>query len=150
MRVSWLFLAAIPLVGQTLHVSSVKGTAGERVSMEISLNSITAHTAVAMQWEIIFPVQVLEVESGGPQAGAAAKESGKTLTCVARKEYSYNCVLAGGQKPIGNGVIAFLQFSIRTGARAGSSVFRVEKAESVTVDLKKSALSPVEGTVTIH
>jgi hypothetical protein len=133
-----------------LQVSSVSGAPGEKVGLEISLDSPAGSAPVALQWETIFPAQILEDGGNGPEPGRAASDSGKSLTCTLRKTYSYLCILVGGQKPVANGPIATLRFKIRPEARAGTTVVRVERAEAVTADLKKLTVKDAEGTVTIH
>ena len=145
-----LFGVAFPVSGQILQMSSVSGAPGEKVDLAISLDSPAKSAAAAIQWEIIFPAQMLENGGAGPEAGRAASDAGKSLTCAKRKEYSYACILVGGQKPVGSGPIAIFHFRIRSEAHAGTSVVRVEKAEGATADLKQFALKDAEGTVTVH
>src|SRR5580698_1636319 len=113
------------MLGQDLRVSTVSGAPGERVAMEVSLNSPAGKAPVALQWETVFPAGLLDLEGNGQEAGTAAKDSGKSLKCAVQKSSSVICVLAGGQKPIANGVIAILHFKIRANARAGTSIFKV-------------------------
>lgn len=150
MKLAWLLFAALPVVGQTLHLSSVAGAPGGTITVEISLDSSSGVRPVALQWETIFPAQLLEVEGKRFEIGWAARDSGKSVACSERKPYTYICVLAGGQNPIANGPIAIVHFKIRTEARPGTSVVRLVRVEAVTADLKKSVLKEAEGTVSIH
>ena len=144
------FGVTLPVCGQSLQVSPVSGAPGEKVDLVISLDSPVRSAPAALQWEIIFPAQILEDGGAGPEAGRAASDSGKSLTCAKRKTYSYACILVGGQKPVGNGPIAIFHFKIRSEAHAGTSVVRVEKAEGATADLKQLTLKDAEGIVTVH
>jgi hypothetical protein len=137
-------------LGQVFHVSSVSSAPGEKVRLEISLDSATARAPTALKWEVVFPAQLLQLEADGPEVGGAALNSGKSLQCAVRNQYSYFCILSGGQNPIANGPIAIFHFKISTTAEAGTTAVRIENAEAVTVDSKELTLSNAEGTVTIR
>ena len=147
---SCIFLCALPVFGQTLRVSSVSAAPGQKISVDISLDSAAGEAPATLKWEAVFPAELLEPESSGPTVGSAAKDAGKSLTCARRQAYSYVCILAGGQKPIANGPIAVLRFQIRAEARSGTSTVRIEQVEAVTKDLKTLKLSGVEGQVVIR
>lgn len=136
--------------GQVLHVSSVTGAPGEEVRLQISLDSATERALTSLKWEFVFPAQLLELEGDGPEIGGAAKDSGKSLTCTAKKPYSYICILSGGRNLVANGPIAILHFKIRAEAGSGPTAVRIERAEAVTVDSKELTLNNAEGTVTIR
>jgi len=85
------------VVGQSLHVLSASGKPGESIAIEISLNSIAEESPTTLKWDTIFPAQLLAIESS-PEVGKAGRESGKSITCAQREQYSYACILAGGQK----------------------------------------------------
>jgi hypothetical protein len=142
-------LAGLPVVGQALHVSSVSGSSGEKISVVISLSSPVRESPDTLKWETIFPAQLLEV-AGSPEAGSAAKESGKSLTCTQRERYSYVCILAGGQKPIANGLIARFAFRIRTDAHPGTANIRISKVEAVTNELKTLKVSGGDGKLDVR
>ena len=141
---TWMYL------GQVLHLSSVTSAPGEKVRLEISLDLAAERALTVLQWEVVFPAQLLEPEGDGPEIGHTATDSGKSLTCAKLKPYSYVCTLFGGQSPVGNGPIAIFPFKIRTAAEAGTTAVRIERAEATTVDSKKLTLNNAEGTVTIQ
>ena len=149
-RLASLFFAALPVCAQALQVSSVAAARGERVGLEISLDSPAGSAPAALHWETIFPAQILDDGGSGPEMGRAAIDSGKSLTCNKRRTYSYLCILFGNQKPIANGPIAIIHFKIRAEAPTGTTLVRVEKAQAVTADLKELTLKDAEGIVTIH
>ena len=64
-----------------------------------------------MQWDADLPGEALKLEGTGPVAGKAAQAAGKNLTCAPKKTipgpFKWVCILAGGQKPIGNGVVQY-------------------------------------------
>ncbi len=136
-------------IARLFRIASVTGALGEKVAIEISVDSAAARAPTSLKWDVVFPAQLLEPEVDGSEIGVAAKNSGKSLTCVSRKLYSYACVLSGGQNPVANGPIAILHFKIRPSAEPGTAAVRIEKAEAVTLDSKKLTLDDAEGTVTI-
>jgi len=140
---SWMYL------GQLFHVSSASGAPGGKVRLEISLDSASAVAPTALKWEVVFPAQLLKLEGDGPETGSAAKDSGKSLQCSARKPYSYFCILSGGQNPIANGPVAIFHFKILSTAEAGTGAVRIEQAEAVTGDSREFTLDDTQGTVTI-
>jgi Cohesin domain len=148
--VTYLLLGTLPGLGQALRVSSVSGAPGARIALHVSLDSPAGQAPAALQWEIAFPAQLLEVEDSGPEAGSAAKTSEKSLACRLREAYSYVCVLAGGRKPIANGPIATFRFRIRIGARAGTSTVKIDHVQAVTKDAKTLNIGGSEGQVSIH
>jgi hypothetical protein len=151
MRLAWLLLVSLPSIyGQDLRVSSVTGGPGEQVAVEVSFNSAAGNQPTALQWETIFPAELLDLEGIGPETGPAGKDSGKSVTCAALRTYSLICVLAGGKNPITNGSIAVFHFRIRANARVGTSVLKIQRAEAVTEDLKGMVLKDAEGTLSIH
>jgi hypothetical protein len=142
-------LAGLPVVGQALHVASVSGSPGDKIAIEISLVSTVRESPETLKWETIFPAQLLEAV-GSPEAALAAKESGKSLTCTQREPYLYVCILAGGQKPIGNGPIAKFPFRIRADAHPGTANVHTSKVEAVTRDLKTVKLSGSDGQLEVR
>lgn len=142
-------LGSLSASGQALHVSSVSGSPGEKIGIEISLVSAAKESPDTLKWETIFPAQLLEVVSS-PEAGSAAKESGKSLTCTLRESYSYVCILAGGQKAIANGLIARFAFKIRADAHPATANIHINKVDAVTKELKSLKLSGSDGKLDIH
>jgi hypothetical protein len=151
MRLTWVLLSGLSaMFGQDLRVSPVRGAPGERVALEVSLNSPAGKAPAVLRWETIFPGELVDPEGNGPEAGVAARDSGKSVTCAARKPSSWICVLAGGQKPIANGAIAVFHFRIRANARAGTSTFKIRGVEAATLDLREIALKDAEAALTVH
>src|ERR1700733_11957856 len=141
--------ASLALCGQSLRVSSVKGSPGETIAVEISLDAPAGKEPASLKWETVFPAQLLQAESNGPSASGAAKESGKSLTCATPKVYSYVCILAGGEKPVGNGPVATFRFKIREGARLGDATITIDHAEGVSGDAAPMTVTDAVGLVTI-
>lgn len=140
----------LPALGQAPRVSTVTKAPGEKVTLTISVDSQPGKAPVALKWEVIFPVQLMEMEGDAPEIGSAAMNSGKSLQCTARNPYSYVCLLSGGQNPIADGPIAIFGFRIRTTAQAGTTALRIERAEATTVDSKALTLNNTESIVIIR
>jgi hypothetical protein len=136
--------------GPELRLSSVAGAPGDQVRVEVLFESPPGRELVSLKWEVVVPVQLLEWEGDGPETGGAAAGSGKLVRCSKQKIYSYVCMLAGGRKPIMNGLIAVFHFKIRTDAQPKTTALRVERVEAVTAEGRRSTLNGAEGTVTIH
>jgi hypothetical protein len=150
MRLAYLLFGCLPVLGQTSRVSSVTKAPGEQVTLKIFADSQPGRAPIALKWEVVFPAQLMDLETDAPELGSAAMDSGKSIQCSARKPYSYVCILSGGQKPIANGPVAIYHFKIRTTAEARTTTLRIENAEATTADSKKWALNDTEATVIIQ
>jgi hypothetical protein len=146
MKLAWLVVSCLPILAQT----PVTKAPGDKVTLEVSADSQPTRAPIALKWEVVFPVQLMEMETGAPQIGSAAKDSGKTLECTARMPYAYVCIVSGGQKPIGNGSVAIFHFQVRAKAQAGTTSLKIQRAESTTADSKKWLLKSTEAIVVIR
>ena len=101
MRGLGVFLCALPLLGQNVRVSSGSAAPGEKIAIEIALDSPSGKEPLAMQWDADLPGEALKLEGTGPVAGKAAQAAGKNLTCAPKKTipgpFKWVCILAGGQ-----------------------------------------------------
>jgi hypothetical protein len=145
-----LFTISAVVFGQDLRISSASAAPGREVRIEVSLESPPGKEPVALQWEMIFPSQLLDPQGDGPEIGGAEGKSDKSVACALQKPYSYTCVLFGGQKPIANDLKIIFNFKIRSDARLGPTAIRIQKAEAATADFRRSALKDAEGTLTIR
>jgi len=150
MRFVYLAIGCLPVLGQTPHVSSVTKAPGDRVTLTISAISDPARAPLALTWEVLFPAQLMDIDTNGMETGSAARASGKSLQCTAKSPYVYICTLSGGQKLIGDGPIAIFHFRIKTTAEARMTSLKIEKAESTTIDSKKWTLNDTEAIVIIR
>jgi hypothetical protein len=133
-----------------LSVSSVMGTPGEPVRVEISITSPPGKEVFALEWEIAVPAQALESIGDEPAAGRAAVDSGRVVRCSKLRNEIHSCTLSGGREPITNGPIAVFYFKIRNDARPGPLAFRIQKVEAVTAQGgRQSTLDDAEGTITV-
>jgi len=145
-----LALLCLPMLGQTSTPSSISKARGDNLTLEISANSQPNRAPVALKWEVVFPVQLMELEGTAPEIGAAAKEAGKSLECSSQRPYRSVCTLSGGKNPIADGTVAIYHFKIRTTALAGTTSLKVEKTEATAADSKKWTLNNTETIVIIH
>jgi hypothetical protein len=150
MRLAFLVVGCLPALGQTPRVSSVTKAPGEKVTLEISADSQPSRAPVALKWEVVFPAQLMDMETDATEIGSAALQSGKSLTCTPRKPYVYVCILSGGQNPIANGQIAIYHFKIRTTAEPRTTAIRIERPEATMKDSKKWSLNNTEAIVIIR
>jgi hypothetical protein len=150
MGLAYVLAGCLPILGQASRVSSVNKTPGEKVTLTLSVDSQPGKAPVAVKWEVIFPAQLIEMESDAPERGSAAVDSGKSLQCTARSPYLYVCLLSGGQTPIADGPIAIFHFRVRTTAEAATTALRIQKATATTADSKELPLNNTESTVIIQ
>ena len=139
----------LPVLGQTLLVSPSAGAPGETITVEISWAGAAVDPPGSLQWETLFPSQLLEADLAGPETGPAVKDSGKVLACTSRKSYSYSCVVAGGRAPLPSGPVAIFHFKIKNDARPGSFIIRVVKVEAATPGLDKLTIAEAAGPLTV-
>jgi len=153
MRYFGLLLCTLPLLAQSMRVSSGAASPGRKIVIEIALDSPAGAEPLALQWEVGFPAQALTLEPNGPAAGTAAQAGGKSLTCTARKltpaVSTWACLLAGGRKRIGNGPVAMLHFAVRANAPAGPQPIVVDKILGVSSAHKKVPIARAEGAVRV-
>jgi hypothetical protein len=129
MRFALLLAAALPLASQTPAKPPLTKAPGDPVTLQLFANSLPDRAPLALQWEVIYPAQLMDLE-GKPETGRAAVDSGKSLECKPRKEYSFVCVLSGGSKPIVDGQMAVFHFRIRSDATTGKVTLRIQSASA--------------------
>ena len=150
MRLWYLFAACSSLLAQVSAGGPVTKSPGDKVTLKISATSQPARVPVALNWEVVFPAQLMDLESKATETGSAASDSGKSLQCAPRKEYVWSCTLSGGQRPIGDGEIAIFHFIIRSTAQAGKAVLTIDGAEAIMADGKHAPLNKTESVVIIR
>ena len=145
-----LFLISFGASAQSLHLSSASGAPGEDIFVRISLDSPPGRSPATLQWELVFPAQILELRKPAVEQSPAVRSAGKSLTCAERSTYAQVCILAGGQRPIANGVIAFVRLKIRADAKTGMINIRAVKVQGAAPDLKLLHVNDAEATITIR
>jgi hypothetical protein len=146
-------VALTNLYAQSLHLSAASATPSGTAAVTLSLESPPGKEPLALQWEVVYPSPQLGAEGSDFTAGQAAKASGKSLTCAGKPAdadtYVYRCILAGGQKAIGNGPVATLTFHIRSAARTGTAAVQIQNAAGVSASLKKIDIGPAQVGIAI-
>jgi hypothetical protein len=150
MRQACLILGCVTLLlGQTPPAAPVTKAPGDKVTLTIMADSQPKRAPVALQWEVVFPAQLMEID-GDPVRGGAAVKSDKSLQCKARARYALACTLSGGQNPIPDGTIAVFYFKILATAKPGPATFKIGRAAATGADSKVSSLDDTETAVVIR
>jgi hypothetical protein len=149
---AWLLALYLPLLGQAVRVLPAVDFPGATFTTEVSWEPAArgGKPATAIQFDIIYPAQLLELDASGPILGAEGARADKILACSAHSSYSYGCLLAGGQKPVGNGPMAVFHFKIRPDARPGTSAFRIEKVQAVAADLSRIEVKDSDAAIVVR
>lgn len=145
-----LLLTVVSACGQSLQVTPVSGAPGETVTIELSLDAPADRKPSALQWELVYPAQLLELGRPAADPGSAARGSGKTLTCADRNAYTEVCILAGGSDTIPNGSIAAIYLKIRAEAKPGTTTVKFAKVQGVTADLRPLPFKDLDAVITIR
>jgi hypothetical protein len=151
MRLALLF-AALPLLAQSLAKTPsapLTKAPGDPVTLQIFATSVADRAPLALQWEVVYPAQLMDLE-GDAEAGRAAVDSGKSLECKPHQEYSFVCVLSGGKKPIADGQIAVFHFHIHSDATPGKVTLRVQSASARQKDDTEAPLKNTESVFIIR
>jgi hypothetical protein len=109
-----------------------------------------------MQWEVMVPAAIT-IGMSDLIAGEAAETARKALICAVKesKEHpsagaAYICILAGGTKPIPNGVIANVQFRIRVDTEGAPIRVGFEKILAVFSDLRQGPIPDVDAIIKVR
>ena len=149
-------LAGGMLWGQALRVSPSTAERNTTGSFSIRVESPSAKTLVALQWDLVVP-PALAIGTSDILIGRTAETAHKSLTCAQRsgkdgppRGVRYSCILAGGRQPIGNGPIATVRY--RSKADVGGAPIRVaiERVVGVSADLKRLDIPNVDALVKVR
>ena len=153
----WLLvICSIPDAGgQILRVLPVTATAGEWVTIQISLESAPDRAPAALEWDTDIPFNQLELESERmARAPLLVKDAGKSLACAVPQRRAdtqlLHCLLTGGLKSIPSGVIVLLTLKLPERVQTGPARIRLEHALGVTRDLKELPIDSAEGVVNVR
>lgn len=148
-------LASAGLWAQSLSMPPSTVTRGASGSLLLTLESAQGKAPLALQWEFIFPLNVV-VDVADIVAGSAAESAQKAITCrvVERSKDAgqgsvYACILAGGQKPIPNGPIAAVRYRVPLEIRQIPEKVRVAKAIGATADLHKVEFEGTQAAINV-
>jgi hypothetical protein len=145
-----------PLLAQNFQIVPSIAVRGGSGTLLVTFASPAGKEPIALQWKIALGTQVTAPREDFI-AGDAALDAGKTLTCgpaaTPREGGSiYNCILAGGKKPIPNGTIFLVKYKVGPGAKPGAGLVRVSDGIAVPQEAipVQTAIAPVVGTITIR
>ena len=144
-------LAVSTLAGQELRLSSAIAGLGDRVAIEVALESPEGREPLALQWTASIPLANLIPEQ--ILLGTAAQQANKTIHCIRADQSGsavYHCVVAGGQAALGNGAMALIILRILAKARPGREQLRTEKGIAVSKETKKVSIPDASASVTIR
>ena len=150
-RLALLLCAAAALRAQSFQLTPSSAARGGAGSFLLKLAS-SERAAVALQWEFHFPPEIT-AQPGDLVAGSAAEASGKSLACALRETsgpQTYRCILAGSQKPIGDGSVAVVKYEVEKKAHPGEVTVRVESALGVSGAGEQIPIAPATGAVAIR
>jgi len=104
-----------------------------------------------VQWDFLYSPDELRLAPGSPSLEPAAKNAGKTLTCrgtwkKAPAVYAQRCMIAGGAKPISDGILAVLRFQVRPKNPPTKIVVQLDNIEAL-VNMKRIRLRKAEAVI---
>lgn len=157
MRFLAILVLSSPLLAQTFQIVPSMAARGRTGSLLVTLVSPAGKEPLALQWRIALGT---EVTASGEDlvAGEAAGAAAKALACApargaGHESAIFNCILSGGKKAIPNGTIFLVKYRVKPQAIPSTLVVRVSDGIAVVEEanhLRKTPLSPVEGTITIR
>ena len=108
-----------------------------------------------MQWKIMLGTEVTAAVED-IKAGDAATTADKAVVCAAvtkpvQESLTYNCILAGGVKPIANGTIFLVKYKVKQKTIPQTLAVRISDGIAVlqhSDQLQKTNMAPAEGTIT--
>jgi hypothetical protein len=153
----WTLALAPSLSGQELQLrlSAASMSRGASGSASIELKTPAGREPAAVEWELAFPVQQVDIQDADWSPGAATQAAQKQLSCVRqlRREpeaYSYKCVLAGGRTTLRGGVVAVVKFKIPASAAQGVATLSLTGVVGALPDARKLDIKPAKATLAIR
>jgi len=145
---------AAVLSGQTLRVPPSHAARETPGAFTIQIDSPPGRTPATIQFELSFP-PALAVSVEDIAAGAAAEAAGKRLTCARSAVKTevpngvrFACIVAGGQKPIGNGNLAVVRYHLLEDVGGAPIRVPIEHILAVSSDLKAVHVPDVDAIIT--
>jgi hypothetical protein len=140
--------------GQTLEVRPVSVSSGAANIFRMILKPDAAKPLAALQWDIVYPSDLLRIKPAWILAGSAAEAAGKSIAC-ARKSSNGNaacltCILAGGVQPISAGVLAIIRLDAEPQAPKGVITVGLKRVLGVSPSLEPLPIAGVTVKVTIR
>ena len=148
-----LAVATFVCQAQSLHLAPASGTPGGNIGVEIVLKSPSGEEPSTLQWQITIPVDKfgpLQETTTGPAAQAAGKSIMCSVNAKTTGAYTTVCILAGGQQPVRNGIVAIFRLTLAPTASPGSFPIHLNEGVAVSKDLKRKAIEHAETIITIR
>jgi hypothetical protein len=143
-------------LGQTLKAPVSEAKVQEPQVFAVQLESPQGKAPTALQWELAIP-PVLEVAPADITAGKAAESAGKSVSCAAKpgktstaEPLRFACILAGGVKPIDNGVVASVRYRVRTATDGAPIRVGIENILAVFLDLREFKLPNIDAVIRVR
>jgi hypothetical protein len=137
----------------SLQVAPVIVERGSANILRLTLKPEPRQPVTALQWDIVYP-QGLKIEAGGLAAGSAAESTDKVLTCgrkpVEGTNHRLTCILAGGWKPLPQGVIAIIRLEASRDAPKGNLTVGMTRVSGVSPALQYVPVQSTQTAVTIR
>jgi hypothetical protein len=154
MRFCVWILVSSSAFAQALSVSPSTGQPGKPVDVDLTYMGAGPVAPTILEWVVTYPASELSMAETGPSAGPTLQAAGKSLTCrgtwkKAPTTYSYHCILAGGQMPVPDGIVATLHLKVKPGTKAGVHPVELDDASGVTADAKKISVKKANGKLTV-
>lgn len=157
MRLLSTLVFCSPLVAQTFQIVPSMASRGGTGSLPVVLVSPAGKEPVALQWKMTLGTEVTAAAEDFV-AGESATAAGKSMVCApvtkpAQASLTYSCILSGGRKPIANGAVFLVKYTVKPKANPGKVVVRISDGIAVSErsnQLQKTNLAAVEGTITIR
>ena len=128
------------LSGSRLRLSSIAGSSGDQVDVEVLLDSPPGKEFARLKWEMVVPAELLDLAGSEPES----------VHCVSQRTYLYACELASGPETIASGPIAIFHFKERPNAQSKTSTLRIQRIEVTDRDQQTFALADAEGTLMVR
>ena len=146
MKVFSVFLICAPIWAQVLQILPSPPSGSQSGSFRVMLVAPAQDGMAALQWRISVP-QGVSI-AGGIEAGDAARQAGKSVTCAApggKAGADVICVAAGGRQAIPNGTMAVVRFT--AGADVGIVTVRLSEILGATPDAKAVKFPNAEASI---
>jgi hypothetical protein len=149
------FFSAAILLGQSLRVPSSRTDFKTPGVFSVTIDSPRGKEPVGLQWEFSVP-PAIAIRMADITIGKAAVSAGKSITCatsaykpVMPGGMKYACILAGGQKPIGNGPLVIVQYHAQVNVQGAPIRVGIENILGVSANSKPIAIPNVDAIIEI-
>lgn len=139
---------------QTLSVLVPDSTGpGAKTTVEVLLKS-TGREPLIVQWDFVFPPNLLQLEPSYPKVAPSAYKAGKTIACTGKwlkapVSYVQTCMVAGGNLPVPDGSVAVYRFTTAKTNKRVQAPLQLDKVQLLMPDLKRVDLKKTDASLAI-